>query len=173
MKKSKKMLLSAACGMIFFLVAILILYYRTNLLQLFLERVNTDNFRTGGRRTVIFQEYSYWLNEHIIYCIFGTGAEYYREVVNLPYSVHNGLQNILVSYGIIGLLIFVILFFSAIKKSRNGQKRGVIAYYPLIAFILFTQTVQFLVPNYYMMTSIACFFVLRINYNSQEGQKDK
>lgn len=132
------------------------------ILDSFMERFIGDatNLATAGDRTTIFQQYNDYLANNPISLIFGTGAVYYGEVTRLELSTHNATQQILVSYGLLGLGIFIVALFKSIKKHFNNK--NLMAILPLFIMILFVQTIQILNPYYLMCPIIVAFFALKM-----------
>lgn len=143
------------------LVVVLLINANPIILEGFTSRFVDDmtDLRTAGDRTVIFSEYQHFLNTHSLYYLFGTGASYYREVTLLPNAIHNSLQQILLSYGFIGLIIMLLSLFVIIKKS--GVSRNWISIVPMIVVLIFLQTLQFLNPAYLMCPVAAAVMVIK------------
>ncbi len=132
------------------------------ILDSFTRRFTQDaaNLATAGNRTVLFQAYNDFLADNPIALIFGTGAVYYGEVTQVSESTHNALQQILVSYGVIGLGIFIFAFFKSVTKYFD--RKNLMAMLPLCMTILFVQSIQILNPYFLMCPVIVAFSALKM-----------
>lgn len=121
---------------------------------------DASNLATAGNRTVLFQAYNQFLAENPIALCFGTGAVYYGEVTRVSESVHNALQQILVSYGVLGLGIFIFAFCKSVNKYFN--KKNLMALLPLCVTVLFVQSIQILNPYFLMCPIVVAFSALKM-----------
>lgn len=129
-------------------------------LNMFIDRFTGDEIETGGHRTTLFAEYNDFLSEHTGNLIFGTGALIYKEVTNLFHSTHNSLQQVWLSYGILGFVFIMIGYWRALMKNYSrGQYMSVM---PMIAVFFFLQTIQVLNPHNGMYPLITAFFVMKM-----------
>lgn len=151
-------------------VLLFIFTFRVGIIQdAFQERMSESTLHTAGGRTEIFTDYNTFLINHPLFLMFGTGAVHYHEVVPSSFeSVHNGLQQILVSYGIIGLIVFLLMFIRAIRK--HYAKGSVLSIIPLIVMFLFTQSGQLLNPPINLALYILPFSILKVG-KSIDGLK--
>lgn len=131
------------------------------IMDAFTARFIDDTMNTGSGRTNIITEYNSYLIEHPFRLLFGAGAISYGDViVEIKHSVHNGTQQIIVCYGLIGFLCFIIPFCKFLKKRYiNGHTMALL---PLVCTGLFLQTLQFLNPNFDMFPFIASLFVVNM-----------
>ena len=132
------------------------------ILLTFTDRFELQNMETAGGRTELFHIYNeFWLSD-ISYVFFGTGTTFYKIIANMPLSIHNSIQQIYVCQGLFGLLIYILV---AIYFSRNYSSpyKDYVSYIPLIAVFLFSQSLQFLMPQFLMFPILGAAYVLRIN----------
>ena len=128
-----------------------------------------EDVETAGGRTDIFAVYNeLWLSK-ISYIFFGVGAMCYEYIMDFDYSMHNGLQQIYVSYGIAGILLFL---FVIRKYSRKyiAKKTPFIFYVPFLACFIFDQSIQFWDPYYLIFPFLAVAYVLRKEFVEQSNQ---
>ena len=132
------------------------------LLDLFIARFTDDtkNIETAGGRTIIFSKYNEYLADNPISLIAGTGAVYYRNVTQMYESTHNAIQQIVVSYGLLGLGLFLYAFINSAKK--YGSKKELVTWLPICMTVLFVQTIQILNPYSLMCPIIVAFFALKL-----------
>ena len=131
-------------------------------LEYFTTRFTEDSndLATAGGRTTVFQKYSDYLADNPLSLLFGTGAVYYREATGVGLSTHNAIQQILVSYGLLGLIIFVIALLKNVRRYFN--RNNVMTILPLCMTLLFVQTIQFLNPYFLMCPIIVAFYALKM-----------
>lgn len=132
------------------------------ILEFFMERFTEDttNLTTAGGRTVIFQKYNDYLADNPLALLWGKGAVYYNKATGIGQSTHNAIQQIVVSYGLLGLVIFLCALFRSVKKYLN--RNNVMAILPLCMMLLFIQTIQILNPYYLMCPIIIAFAALKM-----------
>ena len=101
---------------VFVIAASLFLYNTSFLYNAYTVRMTNETMDTLGGRTNAFAAYNSYLFNHPLSLIFGTGAVHYGDVISeIDVSVHNGLQQIIVSYGLIGFVFFMYIMVRAIK----------------------------------------------------------
>ena len=146
------------------ILAIVVPYLQENtqIFEAFTERFEDENLATGTGRTEIFIEYMRFLWENPLRLIFGTGATFYREICNFSHSMHNGTQQILVSYGLVGFSPIMIFLFGPIFAFFRKNKFKLIKILPILAVVLFTQTIQFLNPNNLMLPYAVAMLCMKI-----------
>lgn len=121
------------------------------------NRINDDNFATGGSRSDIFKQYNLkWFND-LFYILFGVGVNTYKIVLHISKSIHNSIQQIYVCLGIVGLFIYIYSFFKFYRFNFPG-KRTIMNILPFVFSVLFLQSIQFLQPYNLMLPLIpACY----------------
>lgn len=150
----------------YFTVAFIVLgifyFYVSNpeIFDIFIKRFTGDNIETGGDRTRLFAAYNNFMLDHILYFLFGTSVQFYKEVCGIDNSVHNGLQQIFVSYGIIGVFFFMFAYWKTLVS--NYTHKQYISIIPMISVLVFLQTLQTLNPIYNLYPIMAAFFVMKM-----------
>lgn len=111
----------------------------------YLNRFVASDVRSGGDRTSLFSHYNDFFVSNPELWLLGTGVVYYKDVCKQENSIHNATQQIYVTTGIVGLLIFALSIYVFFK---GRMVRGVhTSYYlPAMAVFLFLQTLQVLNP---------------------------
>lgn len=128
----------------------------------FYNRLTDASMETGNGRIEIFHEYNQALINNPICLFFGAGAVHHGMVFDeVHVAVHNGPQQILVSYGIIGLVFFIFITIKAIKY--NYRKGFIACVIPFIVAFFFVQTGQLLFPYYNLYPFIVSFVVMRLS----------
>jgi hypothetical protein len=132
-------------------------------------RFEVDDITNG--RTVIFQGYNDFLRGNPRYIPFGAGLNFHRQVSGLP-SVHNGFQQVLVSWGIVGCLIITIIMATLYKTSTLSSKFEPMYLLPLIMYIFPMQSTQWFSSSGIVLLNIIWFYSLKLLSNEQHlGEK--
>lgn len=137
-----------------------------SILSVFKYRMENDSIESAGGRLPLFEAYNDFVTSDISYMFLGTGATYYKQVCQLWNSVHNGTQQIFVSFGIVGLLTFFCVIVVFIKNYVKFKvKDNLILFTPFLACFLFVQSIQFLNPYPLMLPFVAAACMIRFNEN--------
>lgn len=143
------------------LAAILYLILGNDLiLNVILDRFTADDVITGSGRTEIMAMYHNWLMDNPVYLIFGTGSVHYQQVAQLPSACHNAIQQVMVAYGIIGLLLFSFLVYSGIKRCYT--RKNFVYLIPFIVVFISVQASRVLNPWNNLYLFFAVFYVMKM-----------
>ena len=134
-----------------------------SVIDAFTARFEEGNLKTAGNRTVLFKEYMDFMSYHSEYQIFGTGAIYYKEVAHCSNSCHNALQQIYISYGILGCIFFMFVFYNTLK--RRNKNLNAFSYMPYLTAFIFMQSIQLLNPFSLMLPLALSSLAFKINNN--------
>lgn len=124
-------------------------------LEYLLNRFSDPDVTTG--RDVLMRDYHNYIMNNIDVMFFGVGLnEFGKKVLdigkvsfNLP---HNGIQEIIIAWGIPGLIMMFTLFIIMIVKSkRYGSSKTVINYIPLLLILLKSMAGQLITSGYTMV----------------------
>lgn len=160
-KPSNKFVLGAAIAAIVGLVIVSDSAFFAPIVENMTSRIGNDDIATAGGRFIIFERYNdFWLSE-MKYVLFGTGAVYYKEVAGQFMSIHNGIQQIYVCYGLCGILLYIGVIVGFLRRNKH-IKLSLLFCLPIIACFLFNQSIQFLNPYYLMLPFIPAAYALRI-----------
>lgn len=160
-KPSNKFILGAAIAAIVGLVIVSDSAFFAPIVENMTSRIGNDDIATAGGRFIIFERYNdFWLSE-MKYVLFGTGAVYYKEVAGQFMSIHNGIQQIYVCYGLCGILLYIGVIVGFLRRNKH-IKLSLLFCLPIIACFLFNQSIQFLNPYYLMLPFIPAAYALRI-----------
>ena len=131
------------------------------------QEVDISNGRSG-----IFQLYNQFLFENTKYFLEGMGIFGMHIISGVSVAPHNGFQQIVLSYGIIGFIIFTIFFINVVNISRLGMKRiPIVSYLPFICMIIYIQSIQFIYPFELMLPFIVCVFSIRMKAEASNKSK--
>jgi len=123
---------------------------------------------TGGRSR-IFQFYNEFMLNNPGYIPFGTGMLSYRQVSGYG-SIHNGFQEVFVSWGVIGCLLVTLMMISLYKSSSMAKKFEPIRLLPIIMYIIPIQTIQWF--NSGGMVLLNIIWISSVNYLSSYPRID-
>ena len=134
----------------------------TQVFDAFTERFEDDDLSSGAGRSEIFGKYMQFLWDNPLRLVFGTGAVFYKNVCNIPNSMHNGTQQILVAYGVLGFIPVLSAFISPIFDYLKKNKFKFAKFLPVLAAVAFTQSIQFLNPFNLMLPYAIAIMCMKI-----------
>ena len=117
-KKSLKTILFS--GIILFMLA-MIVFIAGDFFDLFIERFYGDKTMSG--RTEILDFYNDALKNNLDVFFIGAGAIHYMDALHYDHATHNGIQQILVCYGVTGLILIItplIMRFKRLRRKMGG-----------------------------------------------------
>lgn len=130
-------------------------HYYPNLLTSIYARFAVEDISNG--RLDIMELYFNVLTKHPERLIFGVGLQGYNEKSGVMMSCHNGTQEILITWGVIGLLSVAFYIFGLYEYGMRGASvkgRKIIYLLPLIILIIDVQSGQFfsssIIPLYFL-----------------------
>ncbi len=86
--------------------------------------------------------FSKWL-QHIDRIILGVGLQNYQEKYGYSMSAHNAAQEVLITWGIPGLIMVIMLFLIVVRNARRLNPQALlIQYIPFFIFLVDLQTGQ-------------------------------
>jgi len=145
-------------------------FLQSDFVSLFGNRFNNESWRDDSRGD-IFMGYwdAFWSDPASIF--IGAGVFTHRDLLFHTQSTHNMFQQILVSYGFAGFLIFVYYLTKTFATSYTNivgipsmKKAALIT---IIATLLYQQTIQYLAPHDLMLPTVIGMFALNnIKYNT-------
>lgn len=121
----------------------------------FVHRFESDS--TGSGRSLIFAEYQKYMNKHLWVMFFGVGLNNFGEKVTNIYNMstavpHMGIQEIVVAWGIPGLiLIAILLVMMIIESKRYSGRKTLMNYIPLIIILTKSMAGQMITSSYTML----------------------
>ena len=154
-------------------VAMAILFPET--FAFYITRFLTEDITTG--RDDLFKNYHYFIENNPKVMFFGVGLQdfgdrlinYYRVANNGP---HNFVQEIVVAWGIPGLLLLAIQFFSMYWSSRKANaKITLLNWIPLIIIIFKSLAGQLLTSSYTMLALAFAYLSLCQGFNSTNSSE--
>ena len=125
------------------------------------ERFKGDDIEGANGRFEIFQMYTDAFFSKARFVLLGTGVTDYKNQTGVYNSFHNGIQQVIVSYGIIlGVALIAVLFYPVFKSATRNKVRFLYLL-PMLAVVLFTQTIQFVYPTMLMLPIIPAYYAIK------------
>ena len=137
----------------------------------FIYRLTVADLSSG--RGELFIAYNRFLGEQPKVLLFGVGLMDFGNEVVREYAVaanvpHNGIQEILVAWGIPGLALTV--WFLGAMLRRSGKKlwnRSLLSHVPLLLLLLKVQLGQVITSSYTMMALVFCYLSLAYDFHGK------
>lgn len=133
----------------------------------YITRFTDDTMTTGSNRTNAFAEYLNKFLSNIRVMIFGAGCVEYKTVLDMELSVHNGTEQLLVCYGIVGTVIFLYGMLNPLLKNCKNKHKRAVYWIPMIVTLLYVQTIQFVAPTYLLMPYIPAAYSVYLGARDQ------
>lgn len=140
----------------------------SNFYDTFIAKMTMEDFSNG--RYAIFEYYNKILFSDIKIFLIGVGIQNYQMKCATDVSIHNAIQEVLIAWGIFGLIcvagFFISLYKSAVMNIPKGKK-SLVYLVPALVYLFYVQFNQlFSVTSFSMVIVIAyCSIAL----NSQEN----
>lgn len=160
------------------LALVLINLFVPSVFENLLERFQRDDVLNG--RSGLFNGYNEFLFLSPTNWLFGIGMQQiYEKVVQhvwIDGVPHMGLQEVLLAWGVVGLILFGIMLWRIITVSRKqaGGKRQLYQYMPLMLTMLFTMSGQLLTSSRALMAltfSYICLCVAKVSPNEEKNME--
>lgn len=145
-----------------------VLLTQTNVMQAMIDRIFLSEGRQSfaeNDRFKLINEYWDFLRNNPTRIWTGTGAMMYKEICRCSNSLHSGAQQILISYGIPGCIVFAYILFYPIISWFKTHKFKIHHIIPILTVVVFTQTIQFLNPYILMLPYAVGICYMRIIEN--------
>ena len=146
---------------------------QTTIVKNVLDRFSSGDLTTG--RIDVANEYLGFMFKDFSRVILGMGLQNITIKSGFVHVPHNAILEIFVCFGISGMIMFSVFFVNLIKmnkeyrKNNNLEKSNFINYLPIIVYVVFIQSLQFMRINYiYAMIAIV-FACLMLKNNKNEG----
>lgn len=123
---------------------------------------SSDALDANGRVELFIQYHEIWVS-NLKYILIGTGVTQYKQMTGVYHGLHNMLQQLFISYGLIGAPVFLYGMFSPVVKGLKNT--SLILWIPMVAVLLFVQTIQFVYPEALMLPFVIALYILRMDDN--------
>ncbi|MBR4961233.1 MAG: hypothetical protein IKY52_10080 [Clostridia bacterium] len=169
-RKSVKIKRIFLVGLVCALIALFAYILMPSVFTSFVARFFEEDVSNG--RAELFRFYNEHLLSDVRYLFFGVGIQNFaRELVNIYGTIsnvcHNGIQEILVCWGIPGLFMMTVFLLSMIFDGKVNFKRRKFNYMPLVLIMVYIQAGQF-VQNGTALLALS-FAYLSLQWNSNDS----
>lgn len=140
--------------------------------EFFLSRFQTGNMWNG--RDSIMLDYNEYMRENSWVPLWGVGLSNFYEKVLYTYKMsvavpHNGIQEVVVAWGIPGLvMIGFLILMMIIKSSKYMERKSLLRYIPLLIILTKSIAGQFLTSSYTMLALVLAYLSLCQDFNKIE-----
>ena len=141
-------------------------------MESFNERFAVEDISNG--RNDLFEDYNLIIAEHPSVSLFGWGlqgtvdARYYYGVENVS---HNGTQELILCWGVEGLILFAAFIVMLIMRNYNKRKE-LINYLILAEVIIFSQFAQMITSSAIVMFFAVAYLSLCYEFNKKRQNKN-
>lgn len=162
MKSKIKMLFGILAVVIVTIVLLALIF--PNVLPMFIRRFSSSDITTG--RTDLMVYYDEFIRSSVENMMFGVGLQDFGYKLTVQNGVathvpHNGIQEIIVAWGIPGLIFFGMFILDLIAGSRReNPHQKLLNYIPLILVLVKVQAGQIITSGYTMLTLAYCYLSL-------------
>ncbi|HHW21446.1 MAG TPA: O-antigen ligase family protein [Clostridiaceae bacterium] len=128
---------------IIFVLFLCVNKYFPSLIRNITERFTTSDISNG--RIAIFIGYMRIILNNPLKFILGLGIQNYQIKSGIYESCHNGTQEILVTWGLLGIIAVIIMFMNIFRRIKTGVllRENKIGYLPFLLLIIGLQLIQF------------------------------
>lgn len=126
---------------IFILISVNTIF--SNAISKIIERFNAGDITSG--RSELFFEYNMFFYDNPKYWFTGIGLQSLREKTGILNTPHNGLQETIICFGFLGILIWLCIFRQILIYAKKARKNRIklLNLIPIVAFVMYTQSIQF------------------------------
>lgn len=140
-----------------------------SLINLFIQKYVTglslrfqDDDVSGGRIQIML-DYFGEMFQHVDRVFIGVGLQNYQDKYGFWASAHNATQEVMIAWGIIGLLAVLLLFFCILRNARRQNPKALfVQYIPIIATLIYLQSVQGFLDTAGMLRMMVMYSVILI-----------
>lgn len=144
-------------------VYLLVSYFAPSLLDSYSSRLAVEDLSAG--RISIASEYFEALMDHPERLVLGSGLQNYQVKYGVSQSSHNGTQEVLITWGIIGLGLVLLYIISIYRHGWRGvasSDRKIIFILPLIILLVAIQSGQFFSSSVNPMYLLPSYAAMRL-----------
>lgn len=168
-KKLKYVFFTISCLLILF---ISIYSFMPEIFGNIIERFSESDV-TGGRSD-LFEFYNEHIASSVFYMFFGVGLQDFAgKMINIyggSYNdvPHNGCQEAIVCWGVVGLVMVVLLVAFMISQTKKENKRLFVSFFPLFGWIIFTMSGQLITSGNALLELVLIFVTLAVYEKKEE-----
>lgn len=137
-------------GLAVLAIGALVIMFMPSVLETFLGRFEDEDISNG--RFDLFAFYTKHLFSKLEYLFFGVGLQDRLEKIEQIHQTttgvpHNGFQEVLVCWGIVGLILFFWHLVEMVRAKKSDEKRSILHFMPLILILVYVQFGQLITNN--------------------------
>ena len=158
------------------LLVMLVVNLMPTVYETFVARFEVEDISNG--RNDLFMLYLDHITANFKNLMFGIGRQGYGDIIeNMypdvalgtgTYACHNGTQELLVCWGIPGLVLFVWFIVEMIRKKPIGLKRSLVNYIPLILLLVYVQSGQLITGGASLLALTFAYVSLCYDFSFKE-----
>lgn len=119
-------------------------------------------------RTEIFGYYMSRMWEHLDRLVLGVGLQNYPDKYGYAMSAHNGTQEVVIAWGILGIIVVAIMMVKMFSWARFQNRNAFLyRYIPVIAVLVFVQTGQWFSDTSGLFRLMVAFSAILIPIRSE------
>lgn len=151
-------------------VWLLMIWLFPSVLEYYIGRFQVEDITTG--RDILMMQYHNYIVSHLWTLLFGMGVSNLSDkavgIYNIANNVpHNSIQEIILAWGIPGLLMIVLLISIMIMESRRYSKKQILLnFIPLIVILTKSMAGQLLTSGYSMLALAFAYLSLCQDFTS-------
>lgn len=131
-----------------------------------IARFQVEDVTSG--RVDISAYYNNYILTHPKAMVMGVGLQDYKTKTNYFMSAHNGTQEIIIAWGIIGMICVIVLFWNIYKNAiRDSLIKNsnpyLLSLLPALIFIFSLQASRLFSAGFLMILIIPCFSIIRLS----------
>ena len=140
----------------------------------FVARFHVDDISNGRNDLFIF--YAQHILSGPLYILFGVGRQNYGEIVNKIHQTswdvcHNGAQELVVCWGLLGLVLFVWFVVRMIYSRPQGMKCSIVNFIPLVLILVSVQAGQLITSGFALLS--LCFAYISLCHDFSGGSENE
>lgn len=149
-------------------ILVLMIFIFREPLQIIINNINarfaSTNF-SSDRGDLFLGYLNYWMSDLVTF-IFGIGTQNINIITGISNTTHNGLIDILICFGLIGLIIIGLFWFNVIRETKIQIRSSWIKAAAILAFFLEYNTLQYVrVPALFGL-SLVLYGILKADLSS-------
>ena len=168
-KRGKRLLLLLV---LFGIMVYVLLRFMPTVVEKFIGRFLEDDVSNGRNDLLSF--YNWVIFEHPRNTFFGLGMqnvsdkvfEWYDYMINVP---HNGPQQLVVVWGVMGLILFAWFIIALIKSARQRNKFDFISFIPLFFVLINVMSGQLITAGHVLLSFSVVFIIMSKKKERKNG----
>lgn len=168
----KKLRFVGSVGLLVLAAVIMLYLFFPDLVEYYISRFQVKDITTG--RDVLMIKYGEFILDNPKVLFFGLGLNCFQEDLLTVHQIasvmpHNGIQELIIAWGLPGLILFIILWGTMIWRSRHFcPNQKLINYIPLIIILAKSQAGQMLNSAYTMLAFAYAYLSLCTDLISEQ-----